>query len=602
MTADYRSAKQAIAKMRRIFPYEGNAPVIDVPREAPYPGGIRGLGTRGEGEEPMPSRMKRPVRGTLLLAGLVVSLVVGQMWFGTAQRARAEDNVNVIEGDSGLKTVSVAVSLSTALSKTATVAYHTEDGSALGGEDYVPTSGTVVFLPGETRHLVPVQIIGDIKPEGDENFFLVTEGSRATITIVDDDPSVTIGSNAILEGDAGVHDLVFAVTLFVPAATPPGPTTSTTTPAPGGRFGKAVTVRYFTTDGTALAGKDYLATSGLLTFAPGETSKAISVPVIGNLIPERDKNFFVNLVDPNNAQISLAIATGTIINDDAIASTGEPPPGFTLPGGPPPPGALPGLSGVRSVTSRGNLINFGNAPSFGSAAGLPLKGAIVGGAMTPSGNGYWLVASDGGIFAYGDAQFFGSTGSIRLNRPIVGMAATPTGEGYWLVASDGGIFAFGDAGFLGSTGDLDTVRPVVGMAATPSGQGYWIVTSGGGIFSFGDAGFFGSMGGRPLSRPVVAMAGSPSGNGYWLVGSDGGVFAFGDAQFFGSTIGMRLNEPVVGLEPTPTGKGYWLMAADGGLFAFGDAPALPRQQDLTPGVPVVGVLVTPNRPAPTPTG
>ncbi len=52
-------------------------------------------------------------------------------------------------------------------------------------------------------------------------------------------------------------------------------------------------------------------------------------------------------------------------------------------------------------------------------------GPIVGMAVTPTGNGYWLVASDGGIFAFGDAKFSGSTGAITLNQPIVGMAALP---------------------------------------------------------------------------------------------------------------------------------------------------------------------------------
>ena len=43
----------------------------------------------------------------------------------------------------------------------------------------------------------------------------------------------------------------------------------------------------------------------------------------------------------------------------------------------------------------------------------PSQPAIVGMALTPSGNGYWLVASDGGIFSYGDAKFAGSMGGAR---------------------------------------------------------------------------------------------------------------------------------------------------------------------------------------------
>ena len=127
-------------------------------------------------------------------------------------------------------------------------------------------------------------------------------------------------------------------------------------------------------------------------------------------------------------------------------------------------------------------------------AGQALNSSVVGGANTPSGNGYWLVAGDGGVLTSGDARFFGSAGGLRLSRPVVGMAATPSGNGYWLVATDGGIFSYGDARFFGSTGAIALVKPIVGMAATPDGGGYWLVARDGGIFAFGDAPFEGAIG------------------------------------------------------------------------------------------------------------
>ena len=84
------------------------------------------------------------------------------------------------------------------------------------------------------------------------------------------------------------------------------------------------------------------------------------------------------------------------------------------------------------------------APLLG-AGSLPGLGVhvdnIVGMAVTPDGNGYWLVGSDGGVFAFGDATFMGSMGGRLLNAPVVAIASTPDGKGYWLVASDGGVFA-----------------------------------------------------------------------------------------------------------------------------------------------------------------
>src|SRR5207247_7108928 len=81
--------------------------------------------------------------------------------------------------------------------------------------------------------------------------------------------------------------------------------------------GQTVTVPYATADGTAtLAGSDYQAASGTLTFAPGIISKTISVLVNGDTVTEPDETFVVNLSSPTNAMLSNAQGTGTILNDD----------------------------------------------------------------------------------------------------------------------------------------------------------------------------------------------------------------------------------------------------------------------------------------------
>jgi SpoIID/LytB domain protein len=221
--------------------------------------------------------------------------------------------------------------------------------------------------------------------------------------------------------------------------------------------------------------------------------------------------------------------------------------------------------------SDGSVVAFGDAGSFGSAAGLTLAAPVVGLAVTPDNKGYWEVASDGGIFSYGDARFYGSTGSISLNKPILGMARTPTGNGYWEVASDGGIFSYGDARFYGSTGAMTLNKPIVGMAPTPDGGGYWLVASDGGIFSYGDARFYGSMGAHRLNAPIVGMSSVSSGTGYRLVASDGGIFSFGTAGYFGSAGNLSLVQPIAGMAATSDDSGYWLVASDGGIFSYGDA-------------------------------
>ncbi len=223
------------------------------------------------------------------------------------------------------------------------------------------------------------------------------------------------------------------------------------------------------------------------------------------------------------------------------------------------------------ATAQGSVWNFGNAGSYGSAAGMPLNHPVV--AITPTNDakGYWLVATDGGIFSYGDAAFYGSTGSIVLNKPIVGMAPTPDGKGYWMVATDGGIFSYGDAAFYGSTGSIALNKPIVGMAPTPDGKGYWLVATDGGIFSYGDAAFSGSTGSIVLNKPILGMAPTPDGKGYWMVATDGGIFNFGDAAFYGSTAGGPGLDPTEKVVSTQSGQGYWVEAQNGTAYPFGDA-------------------------------
>ena len=67
-----------------------------------------------------------------------------------------------------------------------------------------------------------------------------------------------------------------------------------------------VSVHYATTDGTATAGSDYTTTSGKLVFAPGETSKTISVPVVNDTVVEPDETFTLTLSQPSNAGLGTA--------------------------------------------------------------------------------------------------------------------------------------------------------------------------------------------------------------------------------------------------------------------------------------------------------
>src|SRR5262249_25224485 len=75
-------------------------------------------------------------------------------------------------------------------------------------------------------------------------------------------------------------------------------------------------VNYTTVNGTAVAGTDFLATSGSLVIPAGQLSATINVPIIGDTLPEPTKSFTVKLSGNHNLAIAHGVATGTIVNDD----------------------------------------------------------------------------------------------------------------------------------------------------------------------------------------------------------------------------------------------------------------------------------------------
>ena len=81
------------------------------------------------------------------------------------------------------------------------------------------------------------------------------------------------------------------------------------------RYGNSTgsaSVRYSTADDTAIAGTNYTATSGTLTFAPGETQKTIRVTINADTDAVSGETFFLNLSTPNNAVLGRNQAKATI--------------------------------------------------------------------------------------------------------------------------------------------------------------------------------------------------------------------------------------------------------------------------------------------------
>ena len=171
-------------------------------------------------------------------------------------------------------TLDFVVTLNPAASGKVTVDYATSDDTATAGADYTATSGTLTFAAGETSKTVTVPVLSDSHSEGNETMKLTLSNVNGTAEISDGEATGTITTPTILvsvadatvaePGAGGSATLDFAVTLSRPPYLSAG----------------KVTVDYATSDDTATAGADYTTSSGTLTFAMGESSKTVSVPVL----------------------------------------------------------------------------------------------------------------------------------------------------------------------------------------------------------------------------------------------------------------------------------------------------------------------------------
>ncbi|OJW20486.1 MAG: hypothetical protein BGO49_04560 [Planctomycetales bacterium 71-10] len=212
------------------------------------------------------------------------------------------DNPRALEGTGAPTAMTFTVKLVVASTSTVQVSYATQDRTAQAGSDYVATSGTLTFAPGETVKSVAVPLVPDAIPESNEAFVLnLSNPVNAAIftpvgsaTIVDDDipvaPALSIADVQTTRGLSGAKTMNFTIRLNGAQKTP-------------------ITVTAATANLTAIAGKDYLAKTELLTFAAGETVKTFSVTMLGTAAAAPDTIFTVTL-SKTTAALSRATAFG----------------------------------------------------------------------------------------------------------------------------------------------------------------------------------------------------------------------------------------------------------------------------------------------------
>ena len=246
--------------------------------------------------------------GVVILSGIEQGLYVLQPHLPPNPTSLLIDDLSVTEGDSGEVTASFTVRLGIAVPDVVTVDYGTESGSASQDVDFAATSGTLTFQPGETSKIVDVAVFGDTLNEADETFRVRLSNPQnaqlpdatGTGRIVNDDPepALSVSDVTVIEGDGPGTTAVFTVALSTVS-------------------GQTVSAQATAAAGTADA-SDYAPTSVLVGFVPGQTSKTVSVPIVGDERDESDESFLLQLSSPSHASLSDGEATGTIQDDDTL--------------------------------------------------------------------------------------------------------------------------------------------------------------------------------------------------------------------------------------------------------------------------------------------
>lgn len=211
-------------------------------------------------------------------------------------------------------TLTLGFSLSNRSSQTITVDFATADDTATSGSDYVNTTGTVTFNPGETQKTTTITIKDDLIDEVQETFFVnlsnpvnatIADGQAQCFISDNDGPAISINDVSVIEGQGGTTNAVFTISLSAPSV-------------------QTVGVRALTADGTAGGSSFFPAdfqsfNDRLVTIPAGATSATLTVRLNGDVMIEPDESFFVNLFQPFNATIADGQGVGTITNDDVTS-------------------------------------------------------------------------------------------------------------------------------------------------------------------------------------------------------------------------------------------------------------------------------------------
>ncbi len=190
------------------------------------------------------------------------------------------------------------------------VHFATANGSATAGSDYTPVSQDVSFAAGETVKTVSIPVTNDGLLESSETVSLelsspsagatIGSPSTATLTIQDNDAALAFSAGSYSVKESGGSALI---------------TVNRT-----GYSSSAVSVHFATANGTASAGADYTTVSEAVSFAVGEMSKTVTVPIANDKLLEGNETVKLQLSGPSTGALlgSPSSATLTVVNSPGI--------------------------------------------------------------------------------------------------------------------------------------------------------------------------------------------------------------------------------------------------------------------------------------------
>ncbi|WP_424134964.1 Calx-beta domain-containing protein [Roseomonas chloroacetimidivorans] len=398
---------------------------------------------------------------------------------------------SVVEGNSGITSITYTVTRAGDTSGTSSANWAVAGGGANAADatDFGGTlpGGTVSFAAGETSKTITLSLAGDAVVEPDETFSLTLSAPSAgtaistgstTTTIQNDDlaansPSLALsGALSLLEGNNGTTAFSYTVTRS-------GDTSGTST-ANWSVTGSGANLADAADFGGTLP-------KGTVTFAAGETSKTIVVPVAGDSLVEGDEGFTLTLSSPSaGTTITTATATGTVRNDDTAPGGSTPTAGDDNLVGTDAAERIDALAGNDTIDGRGGddalYGGAGNDILIGGAGNDTLDGGL--------GDDTYYVDSIGDLVyekssAGTDTVYSSAAGKFTLKTNIENLVLTGTGN----ISGTGNSSSnqiTGNAGantLTGAGGD-DTVFGMDGNDVIEGGAGRDVLSGGAGADQF----------------------------------------------------------------------------------------------------------------------